>query len=178
MSIFVPREAQFMLEPPPFETSFSAMSAHYELISTLPSVAAVPGCLAFSPNGKILASCSPGRPLLLSSCEDGSAVADVTSGERIHVLAWNILEKQELICGFESGAIAFLRLTDDKVRVISPRILGPLSYSNISEYAYSDCHSSARWRCVSYCYKSFWASDCYGWDEGECEALAETLRGR
>lgn len=91
------------------------MAANYQLIATIPSVAAVPGCLAFSPNGKILASCSPGRPLLLSSCEDGGGLIDVNSGEDIHILVWNSLEKQELLCGFENGAIAFLRLTEDKV---------------------------------------------------------------
>lgn len=95
------------------------MSSHYKLIATLHSRSALPGCLAFSPNGKVLASYSPGRPLLLTRCRDGKGVIDVKITEEIQVLAWNPVERQELICGFENGVFAILRLTDEQVRIMA-----------------------------------------------------------
>jgi len=90
------------------------MGACYDRI-TLTSREATPGCLAFSPCGKFLASYSIGHPLLFSSCADGHTVTDVQVPGRITVLAWNPSQKRELICGFENGTVTLLQLTNNLV---------------------------------------------------------------
>ncbi|KAF8584161.1 hypothetical protein K439DRAFT_1159090 [Ramaria rubella] len=88
----------------------NSMSAHYRLTTTLNAITAVPGALAFSPDGSFLASYTPGQPLLLNHCKDGKAIINVSSRDMIHMLVWNPWERCELVCGFESGAIAVLHL--------------------------------------------------------------------